>query len=70
MAKIGDKYEKMEQNKIDGLKITFESGDWVHLRKSNTEPIIRIYAESNTIQTADTIANKVKQDLILLINEN
>ena len=70
MEKIGDKYEKMEQNKIDGLKITFESGDWVHLRKSNTEPIIRIYAESNTIQTADTIANKVKQDLILLINEN
>lgn len=65
---LAKKYEKMEQNKIDGLKIIFESGDWVHLRKSNTEPIIRIYAESNTIQTADTIANKVKLDLIQLIN--
>lgn len=68
MLKISKKYEKMEQISIDGLKIIFDSGDWVHLRKSNTEPIIRIYAESNTEHTADTIANKVKQDLMLLIN--
>jgi phosphomannomutase len=44
------------------LKIEFES-DWVHLRTSNTEPIIRIYAESNSETMANNIANKLIQDI-------
>ncbi|MBK7009212.1 MAG: phosphoglucosamine mutase [Saprospiraceae bacterium] len=46
-------------NDIDGLKIDFEEG-WVHFRKSNTEPIVRIYAEANTIATAQALIEKVK----------
>ena len=46
-------------NEIDGLKIDFEEG-WVHFRKSNTEPIVRIYAEANTIETAQALIAKVK----------
>jgi len=45
-------------NDIDGVKIDFEN-EWVHLRKSNTEPIIRIYAESKDAQSADALANKI-----------
>jgi len=45
-------------NDIDGVKIDFEH-EWVHLRKSNTEPIIRIYAESKDAQSADALANKI-----------
>ena len=52
-------------NTIDGLKVDFE-GEWVHLRKSNTEPIIRIYAESRTMQTAAALAQRVLE-LIKLI---
>ncbi|MBN2683080.1 MAG: phosphoglucosamine mutase [Bacteroidales bacterium] len=44
---------------IDGVKIDFKEG-WVHLRKSNTEPIIRIYSESKTIKEAENLANEVK----------
>ncbi|NBP06345.1 MAG: phosphoglucosamine mutase, partial [Bacteroidetes bacterium] len=55
-------YKKHPINTIDGVKIEFD-GDWVHLRKSNTEPIIRIYAESNTQNTADALARKVIQDI-------
>ncbi len=43
---------------IDGVKIDFPEG-WVHLRKSNTEPIIRIYAEAKTIEEAEKLANKI-----------
>ncbi|MBA4140483.1 MAG: phosphoglucosamine mutase, partial [Segetibacter sp.] len=49
-------------NTEDGLKIEFEK-DWVHLRTSNTEPIIRIYAESNFETTAENIARKIMQDI-------
>ena len=50
------KYSSFKINLIDGLKIDFNEG-WVHLRRSNTEPIIRIYAESSTKQKADDLAN-------------
>ncbi|MBP6660425.1 MAG: phosphoglucosamine mutase, partial [Chitinophagales bacterium] len=50
MDKIKIKYKQYPQNTIDGLRIDIDK-DWVHLRRSNTEPIIRIYAESNTEQT-------------------
>ncbi len=49
-------------NTIDGLKIEFDS-NWVHLRKSNTEPIIRIYAESDSEVTANNLADKIKTDI-------
>ena len=49
-------------NVIDGLKIDFEKS-WVQLRKSNTEPIIRIYSEAKTQELADKLANKFIKDI-------
>ncbi len=60
--KIKTKYKNNPVNTEDGLKIEFEK-DWVHLRTSNTEPIIRIYAESNFETTAENIARKIMQDI-------
>ncbi|MBV7531862.1 phosphoglucosamine mutase [Chitinophaga sp. sic0106] len=60
--KIKDKYKNQPINTEDGLKIEFET-DWVHLRTSNTEPIIRIYAESQNETTADNIAKRIMQDI-------
>ncbi len=59
---IQEKYKKQPINNIDGLKIEFDN-DWVHLRPSNTEPIIRIYAESNLQTTAANIAKRLMQDI-------
>ena len=59
---IEKKYSNYEVNTIDGVRIQFEK-DWVHLRRSNTEPIIRIYAESNSETTSDNIANQIMKDL-------
>ena len=44
---------------IDGVKIDFEDS-WVHLRKSNTEPIIRIYSEASTLERAERLAEEIK----------
>lgn len=60
--KIRKKYKNQPVNTEDGLKIEFDS-DWVHLRTSNTEPIIRIYAESNFETTANNIALRLMQDI-------
>lgn len=60
--KIKTKYKNNPINTEDGLKIEFER-DWVHLRTSNTEPIIRIYAESNFETTANNIARKIMHDI-------
>ncbi|HEX8358099.1 MAG TPA: phosphoglucosamine mutase, partial [Segetibacter sp.] len=60
--KIQKKYKNNPINTEDGLKIEFEN-DWVHLRTSNTEPIIRIYAESNFETTANNIARKMMHDI-------
>ena len=60
--KIKKKYKNNPINTEDGLKIEFEN-DWVHLRTSNTEPIIRIYAESNFETTANNIALKIVEDI-------
>ncbi|MBC7650134.1 MAG: phosphoglucosamine mutase [Deinococcales bacterium] len=59
---IQKKYKNNPINTEDGLKIEFDN-DWVHLRTSNTEPIIRIYAESNFETTADNIAKRMMQDI-------
>jgi phosphomannomutase len=60
--KIQKKYKNNPINTEDGLKIEFDT-DWVHLRTSNTEPIIRIYAESNFETTANNIAMRLMQDI-------
>ena len=60
--KIKKKYKNNPVNTEDGLKIEFDT-DWVHLRTSNTEPIIRIYAESSFETTANNIANRLMQDI-------
>lgn len=59
---IKEKYKNQPINNEDGLKIEFDT-DWVHLRTSNTEPIIRIYAESNMETTADHIAKRLMKDI-------
>jgi len=59
---IAEKYKKEEVSTIDGVKIDFEEG-WVHLRKSNTEPIIRIYSESNSMTTAENLSKKIISDV-------
>ena len=56
------KYKKQPINTVDGVKIEFEK-EWVHLRKSNTEPIIRIYSESSSMATADNLAKKIIGDI-------
>lgn len=59
---LKDKYKNQPINTIDGLKIEFDN-EWVHLRRSNTEPIIRIYAEGSSSRVADNLANKIKSDI-------
>ncbi len=56
------KYKKQPINSIDGVKIEFDN-EWVHLRKSNTEPIIRIYSESESMTTAENLAKKIINDI-------
>ena len=60
--KIRAKYKKNPSNTDDGLRIEFDS-DWVHLRTSNTEPIIRIYAESDFETKASNIAMQIMRDI-------
>jgi phosphomannomutase len=62
LASIKEKYSKNPINAVDGVKIEFDK-EWVHLRKSNTEPIIRIYSESETQATAEYLANKIIHDI-------
>jgi len=61
-AALRDKYRNEQINTEDGLKIDFEQG-WVHLRPSNTEPIIRVYSESSSIVVAENLAKKIIQDI-------
>jgi phosphomannomutase len=62
LKKMHNKYEHQPVNTIDGVKIEFDK-EWVHLRKSNTEPIIRIYAESKDEQTAQQLAQRIISDI-------
>ena len=62
LEKIKKKYKKNPVHTEDGLKIEFDN-DWVHLRSSNTEPIIRIYAESDLETKANNIAQRLMQDI-------
>ncbi len=69
LEKLKLKYKQYPQNTVDGLKIYLDE-NWVHLRRSNTEPIIRIYTESNSISTAETLANKIKMDMSVILKGN
>ena len=58
LVKVKEMYKDEEVNDIDGVKIDFPDR-WVHLRKSNTEPIIRVYSEAATMEAAEEIGKKV-----------
>lgn len=66
---IKDKYKKQPLNTEDGLKIEFDT-DWIHLRRSNTEPIIRIYAESRHESTAEKLAKNMIAEIGSLLKNN
>jgi phosphomannomutase len=68
LAEIKEKYKNEEINTVDGVKIEFEN-EWVHLRKSNTEPIIRIYAEGQSETIAHNVGNKLTDDIKSLVKE-
>ena len=59
------KYKDEKITTIDGVKIDFAQ-NWVHLRKSNTEPIIRIYTEAATQELADDLAEKIIQEIKII----
>lgn len=64
LEEVKKKYATEKVNTIDGVKIDFETvKEWVHLRKSNTEPIIRIYAESQNEKKADALAQRIIADI-------
>jgi len=62
LLKVEEKYKSQPYTTIDGLKIEFDK-EWVHLRRSNTEPIIRIYSEGNSETVAENLANKIITDI-------
>ena len=62
LESIKTKYSKQPINLVDGVKIEFDK-EWVHLRKSNTEPIIRIYSESQSMTTANNLSEKIISDI-------
>lgn len=62
LAEMAIKHQKEEVNTIDGVKIDFPT-EWAHLRKSNTEPIIRIYTESTSQESADALAEKIIDEI-------
>jgi phosphomannomutase len=66
LAGVKDLYKSNPVNTIDGVKVEFDKS-WVHLRKSNTEPIIRIYAESDSETAAESLARKIIKDIHELI---
>lgn len=60
LVKVKEMYSNEQVNDIDGVKIDFLD-KWVHLRKSNTEPIIRVYSEASTIEAADALGKQIMQ---------
>jgi len=65
LKKVQEKYAHEEISTVDGVKIDFPA-EWVHLRKSNTEPIIRIYTEAPTQEQADALADRFIEELKVL----
>jgi phosphomannomutase len=67
LRQVKNSYQQYEINDIDGVKIDFPTG-WVHLRKSNTEPIIRIYSEASTAEQADGFAQAIIVEIKRIAN--
>jgi phosphomannomutase len=67
LNKLAIKYNNENINETDGLKVDFKDS-WVHLRKSNTEPIIRIYSEGKSEEIANSLVNQIKLDIKELSN--
>jgi phosphomannomutase len=68
LKKIVKKYHSQPITTLDGIKIHFDK-EWVHLRRSNTEPIVRIYAESDMLVKADNLAKKIINDFKEILND-
>jgi phosphomannomutase len=66
LAAMQQRYKDVPHSTIDGLKIDFEH-EWVHLRKSNTEPIIRIYSEGSTPEKAEAISQQVIKEIEAIV---
>ncbi len=62
LLQVEEKYKAQPHSTIDGLKIEFDK-QWVHLRRSNTEPIIRIYSEASSETAAEALASNVITDI-------
>ncbi|WP_234406395.1 hypothetical protein [Prolixibacter bellariivorans] len=62
-----EKYKHEQVNDVDGVKIDFAE-EWVHLRKSNTEPIIRIYSESKSMEKAEALAEKIIGEIKAIVD--
>ncbi len=62
LLQVQENHRKEEISTIDGVKIDFPE-NWVHLRKSNTEPIIRIYTEAKSQEEADNLAHKMIREI-------
>jgi len=69
LVKVQEKYKNQPSSTIDGLKIEFDN-EWVHLRKSNTEPIIRIYSEAENETVAENLAKKIISDIKEILKLN
>ena len=69
LAGIRERYSRQPINDVDGIKIEFDK-EWVHLRKSNTESIVRIYTESETMATAEYLGSKIISDMKEIISNN
>lgn len=63
LHRIAERYAQARINRVDGIKIDLDEG-WVHLRKSNTEPIVRIYAESTSGEAADGLARRFMEEML------
>ncbi len=68
LAAVKDEFKGEKITDIDGVKIDFPT-QWVHLRKSNTEPIIRIYSEASTMDEANALADRIKDVIARIINK-
>ena len=62
LTDIAGHYHSAEANRLDGLKLDF-TDSWVHLRPSNTEPIVRIYAEAPSKERAEALASELKHEI-------
>ena len=68
LTRMKERYAHEQVNDIDGVKIDFPT-QWVHLRKSNTEPIIRIYSESQDKASADALAEKIMEEIRSIVDD-